>query len=87
MMLEAEANVGNLKTKAVTADHWNPVLGVPPLPGVYLRKLNGYIEEWVDAAGTLQKVLGDDAPKLIGVAKRYAAAHKDAEEAVHQINP
>lgn len=87
VMLEAMTNVGKLKAKAVRADRWNPVLGVPPFPGAFLRTLNGYIEEWVDDAGVLQKVLGDDAPKLIGVAKRYDAAHEDAEEAVRQINP
>ncbi|MEV4243945.1 hypothetical protein AB0J63_11095 [Streptosporangium canum] len=85
MMLEADANVGKLKARAVMADHWNPVLGVPPIPGRQLRRLNGFIAEWVEAAGTLQKVLGDDAPKLRDVAQRYDDAHGNAGKAVDQI--
>ncbi|MER5422469.1 hypothetical protein [Streptosporangium roseum] len=86
VMLEADANVGRLKTRAPMADYWNPVLGVPPVPGGQLRRLNGFIEEWVEAAGILQKVLGDDAPKLRDVARRYDEAHGNAEKAVDQIN-
>ncbi|MER5319642.1 hypothetical protein [Streptosporangium roseum] len=86
MMLEADANVGKLKTRAPMADHWNPLFGVPPLPGHQLRRLNGFIGEWVEAVGTLQKVLGDDAPKLRDVAQRYDEAHGNAEKAVDQIN-
>ncbi|MER6950851.1 hypothetical protein ABT294_43235 [Nonomuraea sp. NPDC000554] len=86
VMLEAATNVDKIKAKAPMADHWNPLFGVPPAPGASLRRLNGYIGEWVEAAGTLQRVLGDDAPKLRDVAKRYDDVNEDAGKAVDQIN-
>ncbi|MFD8528147.1 hypothetical protein ACFV0L_12125 [Streptosporangium canum] len=86
MMLEAETNVGKLKVKAPMVDHWNPLFGIPDRAAPFVNRLNGYIGEWVEAAGTLQRVLGEDAPNLIRVAKTYRDANEDAGKAADQIN-
>lgn len=52
----------------------------------FISRLNGFVGEWVQAAGTLQRVLDDDAPDLINVARRYRDAHDQAEAAVDKIN-
>lgn len=83
-MLEAATNVGAIKTKTPTVEDWG-WFDAPRIISPLLTRLNGYIGEWVAAAGTLERVLKDDAPKLISAAKRYRDADDDAKAAFNQI--
>lgn len=80
-MLEAATTVGKLKNTAPTTGGWSPLFARS-----FISRLNGFVGEWVQAAGTLQRVLDDDAPDLINVARRYRDAHDQAEAAVDKIN-
>ncbi|GAA2370799.1 hypothetical protein GCM10010404_27280 [Nonomuraea africana] len=84
VMLDAATNVGAIKAKTPTVEDWG-WFDAPRIISPLLTRLNGYIGEWVSAAGTLERVLKDDAPKLISVAKRYRDADDDAKAAFNQI--
>ncbi|MFE3448593.1 hypothetical protein ACFXJ8_06610 [Nonomuraea sp. NPDC059194] len=84
VMLEAATNVGAIKAKTPTVDDWG-WFDTPRIISPLLSRLNGYIGEWAAAAGTLERVLKDDAPKLISVAKRYRDADEDAKAASDHI--
>ncbi|MEU8108966.1 hypothetical protein AB0C18_35190 [Nonomuraea muscovyensis] len=84
-MLEAATDVARIKAKTPVVEDggW---FDTPRIISPFLDRLNGYVEEWTAAAGTLERVLKEDAPKLISVAKRYRDAEDDAGAAVNQIN-
>ncbi|GAA3148621.1 WXG100 family type VII secretion target [Nonomuraea roseoviolacea] len=83
VMLEAATNIGRIKAEVPTiGDGW---FDVPAVVHPFLNRFNGYVEEWVEAAGTLQRVLEDDGPKLVTMAKNYRDADEAAEKAVDQI--
>ncbi|MFG3437844.1 hypothetical protein ACGF0J_11455 [Nonomuraea sp. NPDC047897] len=85
MMLEAAENVNRITAKTPVVDDWG-WFDTPRIISPFLGRLNGYVEEWTAAATTLQRVLTDDAPKLIGAANKYRDAADDAGAAVDQIN-
>ncbi|GLW12864.1 hypothetical protein Misp01_79920 [Microtetraspora sp. NBRC 13810] len=84
-MLEAATNVRRIKARTPTVEDWG-WFDTPRIVSPLLGRLNGYVGEWVAAAGTLERVLDEDALKLIASAKAYRGAEEDAGAAVDQTN-
>lgn len=80
VMIEAATNIGEIKARTPMVEGgW---FGAPLIITPFLGRLNGYAEEWAEAAGILKGVLDDDAPRLIETARAYRDANENAEAAV-----
>ncbi|MGW0803399.1 hypothetical protein [Nonomuraea sp. NPDC002799] len=78
VMLDAATSVDKVRAMAPLVSDWG-WFDSPRVLAPFLTRLEGYVDEWRRDIATLEKVLKDDGPKLISVAKRYTAAEDAAK--------